>query len=352
MVTPIKQLNNRVVKNKEISKFIETVLKARGSDSIYNMNDFSVQKDLIPTGIAELDYNVLGGGLTKGRIYEISGPESAGKTTLCLQIAAQIQRLIPDKDIGYIDSEHALDREYTHALGVDLNRLWVAQPDCGEQAMDIEEDLIKSGFFSLIITDSVAALTPRAIIEGATGDRHIGNLSSLVTQSLNKLVGLISQKEVISIYTNQMRAVIGQQWGPKETTTGGFALKHLASVRLEVRPVGKIKSSDGQAIIGAKVRIKSIKNKLFPPFRSVEVPIFYGEGFNREWSLINLAIEKGVILKSGAWYTYGDEKYQGFDDIVKMAKQDKDKCQKILDRVFEIDNEKEEIGGIAEGVKR
>jgi recombination protein RecA len=264
--------------------------------------------EVIPTGSIALDIALGIGGLPRGRVVEVFGPESSGKTTVALHAIANAQKL--GGICAFIDAEHALDPEYAKALGVDIDALLVSQPDNGEQALEITDMLIRSGAVSLIVIDSVAALVPRAEIEGEMGDSHMGLQARLMSQALRKITGALSQSGTTAIFINQLREKIGVMFGSPETTTGGRALKFYASVRLDIRRIEALK--DGTDVVGNRTRVKVVKNKVAPPFKQAEFDIIYGEGISREGSLIDMGVEHGIVRKAGAWYTYdGDQLGQG-----------------------------------------
>lgn len=330
MVTPVKFGTI----NPKIASFVNSLLKERKEDIVFNLEDFKTDDSFVPTDLVQLDYLVLGGGLARGRIYEIFGSESSGKTTLALQIAANIQKIDKERDVLFLDSENALDRNYAESLGVDLSRVWVCQPDYGEQGLSVMEQLLKSGYFSLLIVDSVAALTPKSIIEGDMEDKGIGVQARLMTQVLGKLTHIVNENKIIVLFTNQIRAKIGVLYGSKETTPGGNALKHYASVRLELTVTGKIKDVES-GVAGNKVRIKAVKNKLFPPFREVELELFYGRGFSKESSLLSFALDLGLVQKNGAVYEYAQKKYKGWNELLEVFIQDKELYNKLLQEIRE-----------------
>ncbi|MGQ9707355.1 MAG: recombinase RecA [bacterium] len=285
-----------------------------------------VEIEAIPTGSLGLDA-VLGiGGVPKGRVVEIFGPEASGKTTLALQIIAQCQRL--GGTAAFIDAEHALDPKYAERLGVNLKELLVSQPDSGEQALEIAEALTRSGGLDLFVIDSVAALVPRAEIEGEMGDAFVGVQARLMSQALRKLAGVTSKSRTCAVFTNQIRQKIGVMFGNPETTPGGLALKFYATVRLDVRRIGALKK--GEQVIGSRTKVRVVKNKIAPPFREAEFDIIYGEGISHQGELIDLGAEQGVIDKSGAYYTFGGTKLgQGRDAAIEFLKSHKDVAAKI-----------------------
>ena len=292
-------------KRKALSLAIAQIEKQIGKGSIMRMGQESwVKVDAIPTGAINLDAAIGVGGIPRGRITEIYGPESSGKTTLALHVAASAQKL--GGVAAYIDAEHALDVEYAKKLGVDVENLLVSQPDTGEEGLEIAEILVRSGAVDVIVIDSVAALVPKAEIEGEMGDSHMGLQARLMSQALRKLAGSINRSKTSVVFINQLREKIGVMFGNPETTTGGRALKFYASVRLDVRRIGAVKERD--TITGSRVRVKVVKNKVAPPFRQAEFDIMFNEGISRDALLVDLASELGIIEKSGAWYSYGKER--------------------------------------------
>jgi len=283
-----------------------------GENKIYDSND------VISTGSLALDIALGIGGLPMGRVAEIYGPEGSGKTTIALSVIANCQKR--GGMAAFIDAEHALDPGYAHRLGVDTDNLLVSQPDTGEQALEITEMLVRSGAIGCIVIDSVAALVPRAEIEGEMGDAHLGLQARLMSQALRKLSGAIAKNNTLIIFTNQIRMKIGIMFGNPETTTGGLALKFYSSVRLDVRRIGAI--TQGEEVIGGHVRVKVVKNKVAPPFKKAEFDILYGDGISKEGDLIDLGVAAGVVQKSGAWYSYGDERLgQGRENIRVFLKE-------------------------------
>ena len=286
----------------------------------------TIEVPSIPTGSFGLD-NALGiGGLPKGRVVEIYGPESSGKTTLTLQIIAECQKA--GSSAAFIDAEHALDPEYAKALGVDIDELLLSQPDTGEQALEVTDMLVKSGSLDVIVVDSVAALVPRAELEGDMGDSHVGLQARLMSQALRKITGSIQKSNTLVIFINQIRMKIGVMFGSPETTTGGNALKFYSSVRLDIRRIGAIK--DGDEVIGNETRVKVVKNKMAPPFKVVEFQILYGKGINKNAEIIEFAVKKGIIEKAGAWYSYkGDKIGQGIAKTSEFLKEN----PKVLEEI-------------------
>ncbi|MGE0395502.1 MAG: recombinase RecA [Kofleriaceae bacterium] len=298
-------------KDKSIQEAIRAIHKQFGSGSIMRLDNTTVQTvDVIPTGSVALDVALGCGGLPRGRIVEIYGPESSGKTTLTLHAIAEAQRA--GGVCAFIDAEHALDTEYARRLGVQLEDLLVSQPDCGEQALEIADTLVRTGAIDLIVVDSVAALTPRAEIEGDMGDSHMGLQARLMSQALRKLTAQISRTKTVVVFINQLRQKIGVVYGNPETTTGGNALKFYCSVRLDIRRKKAIKRGD--EVIGSECKVKVVKNKLAPPFREADFEILYGYGVNKLGELVDTAEKLGLVEKSGTWFSYGKEKLgQGRD---------------------------------------
>ena len=286
--------------------------------------------DFIPTGAISIDYALGVGGVPRGRVIEIFGPESSGKTTLALQIIAEGQKL--GGMAAFVDAEHALDALYAQKLGVDIDNLLVSQPDNGEQALEIVEVLIRSNGVDVVVVDSVAALVPKAEIEGEMGDAQMGLQARLMSQALRKLTGAVSKSKTCLIFINQLREKIGVMFGNPETTTGGRALKFYSSVRLDIRRIASIK--DGDAVVGGRVRVKVVKNKVAPPFREAEFDVMYGEGISKTGDLLDLAVDKRIIEKSGAWFAYGGERLgQGRENVKQFLKDNPEVYKAIEDRV-------------------
>ena len=299
-----------------------------GKGAIMRMGDGSAIRDIavVSTGSLGLDLALGVGGLPRGRVMEIYGPESSGKTTLTLEVIAQAQRA--GGTAAFIDAEHALDPLYAEKIGVDVDELLVSQPDTGEQALEIADMIVRSGAVDVVVIDSVAALTPKAELEGEMGDTHVGLQARLMSQALRKLTANIKRSNTLVIFINQIRMKIGVMFGSPETTTGGNALKFYSSVRLDIRRIGAIKKRD--EVIGNQTRVKVVKNKVAPPFKQVEFDILYGEGISREGELIDLGVKHGIVEKSGAWYSYnGDRIGQGRDNVRDFLKQNADVARAI-----------------------
>jgi recombination protein RecA len=294
---------------------VEQIEKQHGKGTIMRLGEGPIAKmDYISTGAISLDAAIGIGGIPRGRVIEIFGPESSGKTTICLHVIAEAQR--KNGIAAFIDTEHALDISYAKKLGVDVNNLLLSQPEYGEQALEIVETLVRSGALDVIVIDSVAALTPRAEIEGEMGDPSMGVQARLMSQALRKLTSAISKSKTSVIFTNQLRMKIGVMFGNPETTTGGNALKFYASVRLDVRRIETLK--DGQNVVGNRVRVKVVKNKIAPPFREAQFDVLYNEGISKLGDLIDIAVEQNIIAKSGSWFAYKDERIgQGRDAVKK-----------------------------------
>ncbi len=307
-------------KSKALSAALSQIERQFGKGSVMRMGDAGAVKDVeaISTGSLSLDIALGIGGLPRGRVVEIYGPESSGKTTLTLQVIAEVQKL--GGTAAFVDAEHALDPNYARKLGVNVDDLLVSQPDTGEQALEITDMLVRSGAVEVVVIDSVAALTPKAEIDGEMGDSHVGLQARLMSQALRKLTANIKRSNTLVIFINQIRMKIGVMFGSPETTTGGNALKFYASVRLDIRRIGAIKK--GEEVIGNETRVKVVKNKVAPPFKQAEFEILYGEGISREGEIIDLGSQAGIIDKSGAWYSYNGTRIgQGKDNVRSYLKE-------------------------------
>lgn len=319
-------------RNKAIDIAVTQIERQFGKGSIMRLgSDMPVAKvPIIPTGSLGLDIALGIGGLPRGRVVEIFGPEASGKTSLALHVIAEAQK--QSGLAAFVDAEHALDIQYARNLGVKTDDLLISQPDTGEQALEIAEVLVRSGAIDVLIVDSVAALVPRAEIEGEMGDAHMGLQARLMSQALRKLTAAISKSRTTVIFTNQIRMKLGVFFGNPETTTGGNALKFYSSVRLEIRRTGTLKS--GEDVIGSRTRVKVVKNKLAPPFKEVEFDIIYGEGISYEGEVLDLAVAHGIIEKSGAWYAYGDDRIgQGRENSRQFLKEHRDILEKITAQI-------------------
>ncbi len=319
-------------RNKAIDIAVGQIEKQFGKGSIMRLGQRNSVGPIpsISTGSISIDYALGIGGLPRGRVTEIFGPESSGKTTLALQVIAEAQKA--GGMAAFVDAEHALDAQYAQKLGVDLENLLVSQPDNGEQALEIVEVLIRSNSVDVVVVDSVAALVPKAEIEGEMGEAQMGLQARLMSQALRKLTGVVSKSNTTLVFINQLREKIGVMFGNPETTTGGRALKFYASVRIDIRRIASIK--DGDQIIGGRTRVKVVKNKVAPPFREAEFDVMYGEGISREGDLLDLAVEKRIIEKSGAWFAYGGERLgQGRENAKQFLKENPDLKRTIDERV-------------------
>ncbi len=334
--------NENAEKLKALKLTIDKLEKSYGKGVVMKMDDENVEKvDAISTGSLGLDIGLGVGGFPRGRVIEIYGPESSGKTTLAMHCIAEAQR--KGGICAFIDAEHAFDKFYGEKIGIDTNELLISQPDDGEQALEIADNLIRSGAIDVIVIDSVAALVPRAELEGDMGDSKMGLHARLMSQALRKLTGTINKTGCICIFINQLREKIGVMFGNPETTTGGNALKFYASVRLDIRRIGSIK--DGVDIIGNRVKVKVAKNKVAPPFRVVEFDIMYGEGISKVGEIIDLGVENNVIQKSGSWFSYGETRLgQGRDSVKNLLKDNPELMEEIEEKIFN------EINGVVEEV--
>ena len=318
-------------RTKALEAALAQIEKVHGKGSVMRLGEDTRQPiDVIPTGSVALDVALGIGGLPRGRIVEIYGPESSGKTTVALHAIANAQR--EGGICAFIDAEHALDPDYAQKLGVNTDELLVSQPDNGEQALEIADTLVRSGALALVVIDSVAALTPRAEIEGDMGDSHVGLQARLMSQALRKMTGALKGANTTAIFINQLREKIGVMFGSPETTTGGRALKFYSSIRLDVRRIETLK--DGTEMVGNRTRVKVVKNKVAPPFKQAEFDIIYGEGISREGSLIDMGVDAGIIRKAGAWFTYeADQLGQGKENARNFLKKNPDVANEIESRI-------------------
>ncbi|MEH0168356.1 recombinase RecA [Paucibacter sp. JuS9] len=332
MDAPVKALNTE--KAKALQAALAQIEKQFGKGSIMRLGEGEVIEDIqvVSTGSLGLDIALGVGGLPRGRVVEIYGPESSGKTTLTLQVIAEMQKLAGT--CAFIDAEHALDIQYAQKLGVNLQELLISQPDTGEQALEIVDALVRSGSVDLIVVDSVAALTPKAELEGEMGDSLPGLQARLMSQALRKLTATIKKTNCMVIFINQIRMKIGVMFGSPETTTGGNALKFYASVRLDIRRIGSIKK--GEEVIGSETKVKVVKNKVSPPFKTAEFDILYGEGISREGEIIDMGVNAKVVEKSGSWYAYNGEKIgQGKDNAREFLRENPDVAVEIENKIRE-----------------
>ena len=320
-------------KDKALEAALLQIERQFGKGSVMRLGEESrVPVEVIPSGSIALDVALGIGGYPRGRIVEVYGPESSGKTTIALHAVANAQKL--GGIAAFIDAEHALDPEYAQKLGVDTEALLVSQPDTGEQALEIMDMLIRSGAVDIVVVDSVAALVPKAEIEGEMGDSHVGLQARLMSQALRKITGAVSNTKTTAIFINQLREKVGVMFGSPETTTGGKALKFYASVRLDIRRIETLK--DGTDAVGNRTRVKVVKNKMAPPFKTAEMDILYGIGVSREGGLIDLGVEQGIVRKAGAWYTYeGDQLGQGKENARNYLKENPDRAEEIEKRIKE-----------------
>ena len=325
--------NDNIEKKKALEAALGQIEKQFGKGSVMKLGEYQAMNvEAIPTGALSLDIALGIGGIPRGRIIEIFGPESSGKTTLALHAIAEAQKL--GGEAAFIDAEHALDPVYAKHLGVDIDNLIVSQPDTGEQALEIAEALTRSGAIDVIVVDSVAALVPKAEIDGDMGDAHVGLQARLMSQALRKLAGVINKSKTVIIFINQLREKVGIMFGNPETTPGGRALKFYASVRLDIRKIENIKV-DGE-VTGARARVKVIKNKVAPPFREAEFDIVYGKGISKEGNIVDLAVNLDIIEKSGAWFSYKGEKIgQGRENAKQYLKDHKDVAKEIENQIRE-----------------
>lgn len=336
-------------KQKALEAALGQIEKQYGKGAVMKLGDHShMQVETVPTGSLSLDIALGLGGVPKGRIIEIYGPESSGKTTVALHMVAEVQKR--GGVAGFIDAEHALDPAYAKNIGVDIDNLYISQPDCGEQALEITETMVRSGAVDIVIVDSVAALVPKAEIDGDMGDSHMGLQARLMSQALRKLTAVVSKSNCIVIFINQLREKLGVMFGNPETTTGGRALKFYASIRLDVRRVETLKQ--GGEVVGNHTRVKVVKNKVAPPFKEAEFDIMYGEGISKEGSILDVAAEMDILQRSGTWYNYGELRLgQGRENSKKYLKENPELRDEIEAKVRQaIYNSAETAGGQEVGI--
>ena len=330
-------MSENAEKKKALEAAMSQIEKQFGKGSVMKLGEFKAMEiEAIPTGALSLDIALGIGGVPRGRIIEVFGPESSGKTTLALHIVAEAQKM--GGEAAFIDAEHALDPVYAKKLGVDIDNLIVSQPDTGEQALEITESLVRSGALDVIVVDSVAALVPKAEIDGDMGDSHMGLQARLMSQALRKLAGAINKSKTVLIFINQLREKIGVMFGNPETTTGGRALKFYASVRMDIRKIENIKQ-DGE-VKGNRVRVKVIKNKVAPPFREAEFDIVYGQGISKEGNILDMAVNLDIVEKAGSWFSYNGERIgQGRENVKKYLKENPKVLEEIEGKVRQDDEE-------------
>ena len=345
----VTEADARASKLNALSQALGKIEKDYGRGAIMKLGDEAIEQvDVIPTGSIGLNYALGVGGFPRGRITEIYGPESSGKTTLAIHAIAEAQKA--GGIAAIIDAEHAFDRFYAEKLGVDVANLLISQPDNGEQALEITEQLIRSSAIDIIVVDSVAALTPKSEIEGGMGDRNMGLQARLMSQAMRKLTGAIARTNTACIFINQLRANIGNMFGPSETTTGGNALKFYASVRIEIRPSSSLK--DGEDVLGRHAKVKVVKNKVAPPFKRAEFDIMFGEGISRSSEIVDLGVMYGVIKKSGSWFSYDDTKLaQGRDAAKRVLNDNPDLADELERRIMEAMANADKVGGAPKRVK-
>ncbi len=338
-------------KEKALEIALSQIEKSFGKGAIMKLGDASrVPVSVISTGCLDLDLALGVGGVPRGRVIEIFGPESSGKTTIALHIVAQAQKM--GGTAAFIDAEHALDPVYAEHLGVQIEDLYVSQPDTGEQALDIAEALARSGAIDVIVIDSVAALVPKAELEGDMGDSHVGLQARLMSQALRKLTGCVAKTNTVVIFINQLREKVGVMFGNPETTTGGKALKFYASVRMDVRRIETLKA--GNEAVGSRTRVKIVKNKVAPPFRVAEFDMLYGEGISKEGSILDMAIDRRIIIKSGSWFSYGEMRMaQGRENARLFLKDNPEVCQEIENKIrAQIEEQRKKEAEEAEAKRR
>lgn len=340
-------------RKKALDTAIAQIEKSFGKGSIMKLGENTKNTNIqtIPTGALSVDVALGVGGIPRGRIIEVYGPESSGKTTLALHIVSEVQKL--GGIAGYVDAEHALDPVYAKNIGVNIDELYISQPDDGEQALEITETMVRSGAVDIVIVDSVAALVPKAEIEGEMGDSHMGLQARLMSQALRKLTGVTSKSKCIVIFINQLREKIGVMFGSPETTTGGRALKFYASIRIDIRRTESLKV--GGELVGNRTRVKVAKNKVAPPFKTADFDIMYGEGISKEGDILDLGVEVGVVNKGGAWFSYNDVRLgQGRDNAKNYLKENKEVCLEIENKIrahYELPLVGESVGNLAEDEK-
>jgi recombination protein RecA len=329
----MSQEGREVERDNALDMAVSQIERQFGKGAIMKMGEAAQRRvDIIPTGALSLDLALGIGGLPRGRVVEVFGPESSGKTTVALHVVAEAQR--NGGIAAFIDAEHALDPIYAKAIGVDVDELLISQPDTGEQALEIADMLIRSGALDVVVIDSVAALVPRAEIEGEMGDTHVGLQARLMSQALRKLAGTLNKSQTTAVFINQLREKIGVMFGSPETTPGGRALKFYSSVRLDIRRIEAIK--DGTDNVGNRVRIKVVKNKMAPPFRLAEFDIMFGEGISREGSLLDVAVDNGVVKKSGAWFTFDEDQLgQGREKAKRFLRENPEIAMQLQAKVYE-----------------
>ena len=329
-----KKSEEQATKNKNVDLMVKEIQEKYGDGSIMKLGEVGkVDVDVIPTGSISLDLALGVGGVPRGRIIEVYGPESSGKTTLCLHIVSEAQKT--GGVAAFVDAEHALDPEYAKKIGVKIDQLLISQPDTGEQALDIVESLVKSGGVDVIVIDSVAALTPRAEIEGEMDQQHMGLQARLMSHALRKLTAIVAKSKTTVIFINQLRMKIGVMFGNPETTTGGMALKFYSSVRVEVRKAAQIQA--GEKIVGNRVKVKIVKNKVAPPFRTCEFDILYNEGISRYADVVNAGVRYNVVTKAGSWFNYGDQKLgQGIEGSRQFLKENPKLEKEIVSKIKEV----------------
>ncbi len=338
-------------KEKALEIALSQIEKSFGKGAIMKLGDASrVPVSVIPTGCLDLDLALGVGGVPRGRVIEIFGPESSGKTTIALHIVAQAPKM--GGTAAFIDAEHALDPVYAEHLGVVIDDLYVSQPDTGEQALDIAEALARSGAIDVIVIDSVAALVPKAELEGDMGDSHVGLQARLMSQALRKLTGCVAKTNTVVIFINQLREKVGVMFGNPETTTGGKALKFYASVRMDVRRIETLKA--GNEAVGSRTRVKIVKNKVAPPFRTAEFDMLYGEGISKEGCILDMAIDRRIIIKSGSWFSYGDMRMaQGRENARLFLKDNPEVCDEIENKIkAQIEEQRKKDAEAAEAKRR